>query len=74
MDKTKMDNSKMTIEKFTYEGYPILCYGFLTLKGSIQGREVNIIINLDYNENYINMDLEKQLLSAEPHIIEKKDI
>jgi hypothetical protein len=29
---------------------------------------------LDYNENYINIDLENQLLIPEPNIIEKKDI
>jgi hypothetical protein len=60
--------------RFFYEGCPIVCYGFSTLKGSIQGREVNIIINLDYNENYINIDLANQLLIPEPNIIEKKDI
>jgi hypothetical protein len=52
----------------------ILCYGFSTLKGSIQGREVNIIISLDHNENYINIDLANQLLIPEPNIIEKEDI
>lgn len=57
-----------------YEGYPISAYWFSTLKGSIQGREVNIIISLDYKETYINIDLANQLLIPEPNIIEKKDI
>jgi hypothetical protein len=47
---------------------------FFTLKGSMQGREVNIIINLDYNEKYINIDLANQLLIPKQNIIEKKDI
>jgi hypothetical protein len=69
-----MDSNKMTKGRFTYEGCPIVCYGFSTLKGSMQGREVNIIINLDYNENYINIDLANQLLIPKQNIIEKKDI
>jgi hypothetical protein len=40
----------------------------------MQGREVNIVVNLDYNENYINIDLGNQLLIPEPNIIEKIDI
>jgi hypothetical protein len=60
--------------RFFYEGCPIVCYGFSTLKGSIQGREVNILINLDYNENYINIDFANQLLISESNIIEKKYI
>jgi hypothetical protein len=63
----------MTKGKFTYEGCPIVCYSFSTLKGSMQGREVNIIINLDYNENYINIDLANQLLIPKQNIIENKD-
>jgi hypothetical protein len=47
--------------RFTYEGCPIIYYGFFTLKGSMQGIEVSIITNLDYNENYINIDLANQL-------------
>jgi hypothetical protein len=35
-------------------------------------KNINIIINLDYNENYINIDLENQLLIPEPNIIEKE--
>jgi hypothetical protein len=69
-----MDSNKITKERFTYEGCPIICYGFSTLKGTMQGREVNIIINLDYNENYINIDLANQLLIPKQTIIEKKDI
>jgi hypothetical protein len=60
--------------RFSYEGCSISSYGFSTLKGSIQGREVNIIIILDYNENYINIDLTNQLLIPESNIFEKKDI
>jgi hypothetical protein len=61
-------------ERYFYEGCSIICYGFSTLKGSIQGREVNMLINLDYNENYININFANQLLIPEPNIIEKKDI
>jgi hypothetical protein len=60
--------------KIYYEGYPILSYEFSTLKGSIQGKKVSIVIMLDYNENYINIDLENQLLIPKPDIIKKKDI
>jgi hypothetical protein len=45
---------------------------FFYIKGSIQGREANILINLDYNDNYININLTNQLLISEPNIIEKK--
>jgi hypothetical protein len=73
MDETKMDNSKMMKGRFTYEGCPTLCYGFSTLNGSIQGREVNIVISLDHNANYMNIDLANQLLIPEKNIIEKED-
>ena len=69
-----MDSNKMKEGRFFYEGCPIVCYGFFTLKGSMQGREVNIIINLNYNENYISIDLANQLLIPQQNIIEKKDI
>ena len=69
-----MDSNKTTKGRFFYEGCPIVCYGFSSLKENIQGREVNIFINLDYNENYINIDLENQLLIPKKNIIEKKDI
>jgi hypothetical protein len=68
-----MDSNKMTKGRFFFESCPIVCYGFSTLKGSIQ-REVNIIINLDYNENYINIKLANQLLIPKLNIMEKKDI
>jgi hypothetical protein len=69
-----MNNSKMKKGRFSYEGCLILCYEFSTLKGSIQGRKINIIIILDHNENYIDIDLENQLLIPYPNIIEKEDI
>jgi hypothetical protein len=68
-----MDNSKMRKGRFTYEGCPTVCCGFSTLKGNIQGREVNIVISLDYNTNYMNIDLANQLSISEPNIIEKED-
>jgi hypothetical protein len=68
-----MDNSKMTKGRFTYKGCPTVCCGFSTLKGNIQGREVNIVISLDYNANYMNIDLANQLLIPEPNIIGKED-
>jgi hypothetical protein len=46
---------------------------FSTLKGNIQGTEVNIVISLDYNANYMNIDLANQLLIPEPNIIGKED-
>jgi hypothetical protein len=69
----KRDNSKMTKRRFTYEGFPTVCCGFSKLKGNIQGREINIVISLDSNTNYINIDLANQLLISEPDIIEKDD-
>jgi hypothetical protein len=69
----KVDNSKMRKGGFTYEGCPTVCCGFSTLKGNIQGREVNIVISLDYNANYMNIDLANQLLIPEPNIIGKED-
>jgi hypothetical protein len=68
-----MDNSKMMKGRFTYEGFPTVCCGFSTLKGNIQGREVNIVISLDYNANYMNIDLANQLLIPETNIIRKED-
>jgi hypothetical protein len=44
------------------------------IKGSIQGREVNIAINMTQDENYININLANQLLIPESNIIEKEDI
>ena len=67
-----MDPNNKGKGRLFYKKCYISCYRFSTLKGSIQGREVNIIINLDYNENYININLENQLLIPEPNIIEKK--
>ena len=69
-----MDPSNIKEGRFFYEGYPISSYMVSILKGRIQGREVNIIISLDYNENYINIDLANQLLISELNIIEKKDM
>jgi hypothetical protein len=74
LTEAKMDSNKTTKGRFFYEGCSIICYGFSTLKGSIQGREVHIIINLDYNENYINIELANQLLIPKLNIMEKKDI
>jgi hypothetical protein len=62
---------KMERGRFTYEGCPILSYGFKTLKRSIQGRDVKIIISLDYNENYINIDLTIRLLILELNIMKR---
>jgi hypothetical protein len=69
-----MDSNKTTKGRFFYERCSIICYSFSTLKGSIQGREVRIIINLNYNENYINNELANQLLIPKLNIMEKKDI
>jgi hypothetical protein len=69
-----MDPNNKEKGRFSCESCPILCYRFSTLKGSIQGREVNIVISLDHKGNYINIDLTNQLLIQEPNIIEKEDI
>jgi hypothetical protein len=68
------DNLEMKEGRFSDKGVDISCYGFSTLKGSIQGREVNIIISLNHNENYINIDLVTRLLILEPNIIETENI
>ena len=47
MMEYKRDNSKMTKGRFIYEGCPTICCGFSTLKGNIQGREVNIVIGIE---------------------------
>jgi len=60
--------------RFSYEGCYISCYMIFTLKGSIQGREVNFIISMNRDENYINIDLENQLLISEQNISEKEYI
>jgi hypothetical protein len=60
--------------RFTYEGGYISCYRLFTFKGSIQGRVVNIIINMNCDDNYININLANQLLIPELNIIEKEDI
>jgi hypothetical protein len=64
----------MTKERFSYEGCSISSYELFTLKGRIQGREVNIVIIIDHDEYYINMNFANQLLIAEPNIIENEDI
>jgi hypothetical protein len=69
-----MDNSKMKEGRFSYEGNYILGCGLFTLKGSMQGKEINIVINERHKEHYININLANQLLIPEPNIIEKEDI
>jgi hypothetical protein len=68
-----MDPNNKGKGRFIYEGCPTVCCGFSTLKGNIQGREVNIVISLDYNANYMNIDLANQLLIPETNIIRKED-
>ena len=68
-----MDPNNKGKGRFTYEGCPTICCGFSTLKGNIQGREVNIVISLDYNTNYMNIDLANQLVIPETNIIKKED-
>jgi hypothetical protein len=69
-----MDNSKMTKGRFSYEGCCISTYGLFTLKEIIQGREVNIIINMTQDENSININLANQLSILEHNISEKTNI
>jgi hypothetical protein len=71
MDETKIDNSKMTKGRFSYEGCRISTYGLFTLKGIIQGKEVNIVISMTQDENSININLANQLFILEHNISEK---
>jgi hypothetical protein len=64
----------MKAGRFSDKGVDIPCCGLFTLKGSIQGKESIVVINVDDKDNYINIDLANQLLILEPNIIEKEDI
>jgi hypothetical protein len=66
--------SKMTNVRFSYEGCCISTYGLFTLKGIIQGREVNIVISMTQDENSININLANQLFISEHNISEKTNI
>jgi hypothetical protein len=66
--------SKMTTEIFSYEGCCISTYGLFTLKWIIQGREVNIIINMTQDDNSININLTNQLFISKHNITEKTNI
>jgi hypothetical protein len=66
--------SKMTNERFSYEGCRISTYGLFTLKGIIQGREVNIVISMTQDDNSININLANQLFISEHNISEKTNI
>jgi hypothetical protein len=48
--------------RFSYEECSISTYGLFTLKGIIQGKEVNIVINMTHDENSININLANQLI------------
>jgi len=64
----------MKEERFSYNGLLITDRGVITLKGIIQGREVNVAINLSNDKNYININLANQLLIPELSIGVKKNI
>jgi hypothetical protein len=64
----------MTNERFSYEGCRISTYGLSTLKGIVQGREVNIVISMTQDDNSININLVIQLFISEHNISEKKNI
>jgi hypothetical protein len=66
--------SKMTNARFSYEGCSISTYGLFTLKGIIQGREVNVVISMTQDENSININLANQLFISEYNISEKTNI
>jgi len=68
-------NSKMTKEeRFSYNGISIIDHEIITLKGSIQGREVNVAISPSNDKNCININLANQLLIRELSIGVKKII
>ena len=69
-----MDNSKMAKGIFSCEGCCISTYELFTLKGIIQGREVNIVISMTQDENSININLANQLFISEHNISEKTNI
>ena len=49
-------------------------YGLCTLKENIQRKEINIVINKSCEKNYINVNLENQLLIPKPNITENKNV
>jgi hypothetical protein len=69
-----MDKSKMMKGRFSYEGCRTSCFGLFTLKGSTQGKEVNIVISMTQDENSININLANQLFILEHNISEKTNI
>jgi hypothetical protein len=66
--------SKMLNVRFSYEGCSISTYGLFTLKGSIQGKEVNIVISMTHDENSININLANQLIILEHNVSEQTNI
>jgi hypothetical protein len=74
MMEDKRDNSKMTKERFSYEGCRTSCFGLFTLKGSIQGKEINIVIIMIQDQNSVNINLANQLFILEHNISEKTNI
>ena len=67
-------NSKMTKEeRFSYHGLSVTDHRVITLKGSIQRKEIKAI-STNNDKNYINVNLENQLLILEPIISVRKII
>jgi len=68
-------NLKMVKEgRFSYKGLSVMDHRLITLKGSMQGKEINIAISTSNEENYININLANQLLIPVPNIGERKNI
>lgn len=70
----ELNSKMMEEERFSYNGFLVTDHRVITLKGSIQGREVNVAINLSNDKNYININLANQRLIPELSIGGKKNI
>ena len=73
--QAKMEpSSKIKEGRFSYKGIPIVDFRLFTLKGGIQREEINISINANIEDNYINSNLANQLLILEPNIGEREGL
>ena len=69
-----MEFNKKKEGRFIYEGFENLCVTLLKIKGTIQGKVVNIAIYLGNKMNHINVDVANQIMIPKPSIIKKKGI
>ena len=69
-----MNSNKIKEGIFSYEGCCNSYFRLFTLKGSIQGKDVNIVVSMTQDENSININLANQLFISEHNISEKTNI